>query len=204
METTGFRDLVLRAQAGDRSAVDRLFEAFQPQIERWARAYAEPGRADESTSDLMQKARLRAWQKLGQVVVATDDAGTWAKFSGWLKKVVRTTGKNSRRDGHRRRRRPQRPSVSLQRPGGDDRNHALDVCGKEPSPSANLRACEQACLVRAAVDALPDPKDREIVRLRFFEGLSLHQVAAHLALTYDQVRERYRACKDHLGQALLD
>ena len=34
-------------------------------------------------------------------------------------------------------------------------------------------------------------RDREIVRLCFFDGLSLRQIAERLQLSYDKVRQRY-------------
>ena len=42
----------------------------------------------------------------------------------------------------------------------------------------------------------------EIVRLRFFEGLSLRQVAGRLQLSYDKVRERFRFSVRRLQQYL--
>jgi RNA polymerase sigma factor (sigma-70 family) len=37
-----------------------------------------------------------------------------------------------------------------------------------------------------------DATDREVIRLYFFEGLSLQGIAERLDLTYDMVRDRYR------------
>ena len=60
------------------------------------------------------------------------------------------------------------------------------------TPSANVRAEEQAALVRAALAKVPDETDRALLRLRFFEGLSLRQAARQLGVSYDAARERYR------------
>jgi len=48
-------------------------------------------------------------------------------------------------------------------------------------------------LIRAALERIPDETDRTIVRLRFFAGLSLHQIAEQLAMSYDKVVERSHA-----------
>lgn len=45
---------------------------------------------------------------------------------------------------------------------------------------------------QAALKCIANPAGREIVRFRFYEGLSLRQVAQRLGLGYDQVRQRYQ------------
>src|SRR5205823_6394028 len=69
----------------------------------------------------------------------------------------------------------------------------IDPAASDPTPSANVQADEQARLIRAALERIPDTTDREMVRLCFFEGLSLRQIAERLNLTYDEVRERYHS-----------
>ena len=48
-------------------------------------------------------------------------------------------------------------------------------------------------MVRSAVDEIPNPTDRQILQLCFFESLSLRSVAEQLDLSYDVVRTRYHA-----------
>ena len=113
--------------------------------------------------------------------------------------------------------RPQRPrqprpgppeaggkQIPLQGPGDGSTNQggAIDPTAPEPTPSANVRADEQSRLVLEALNKLPDPINREIIRLRFFEGLSLRQIAAQLDLTYDVVRERFKTTKKRLQREL--
>ncbi|MBI3467782.1 MAG: sigma-70 family RNA polymerase sigma factor, partial [Planctomycetes bacterium] len=78
----------------------------------------------------------------------------------------------------------------------------LEPAGAEPTPSANVRSEEQDQLVRAALDRIPDTTDRQIVQLRFFDGLSLRQIAERLKLGYDQVRERYHRGMQRLEREL--
>jgi RNA polymerase sigma-70 factor (ECF subfamily) len=206
MDATGFRDLVRRAQAGDPAAVDRLLAVIRPHLERLAARYADPARAAESTSDLVQEAWLRAWRKLDQFRgTDADDEQALAAFLTWVGKLLRHVGQNRQRDAHRQRRRPSQPLVSLDGavPGGSTcPGKAVEPAAPQPTPSANVRANEQARFVLEALAELPDDKDREIVRLCFFEQLSLRQIAERLQLGYDDVRRRFRGSLRRLGDRL--
>ena len=61
-----FSALLLRAQSGDRRAMDLILEEFQSLLEKTASGYADPDQAAESASDLVQESKLRAWQRVGQ------------------------------------------------------------------------------------------------------------------------------------------
>jgi RNA polymerase sigma factor (sigma-70 family) len=94
--------------------------------------------------------------------------------------------------------------VPLQAPGGSTNQAGVDPTAPEPTPSANARADEQSRLVLEALNKLPDLTNREIIRLRFLEGLSLRQIAQQLNLTYDIVRERFKLTKKRLQRDLED
>jgi RNA polymerase sigma factor (sigma-70 family) len=200
MQVNGFRDLVRKAQAGDPQALDELFRGLLPYVERVAGARgAAPG---ESISDRVGDVCKRVLEKLAQfrgAQEAPDDEQAWALFRGWLGQIVRTVTLNARRDGGE----PQ-AQVSLQGPGRDDSAGpgGIDPPARERTPSSIVGADERGRLVLAALEELPDARDREIVRLRFFEGLSLHQVAGRLQLSYDKVRERYHASMRRLQRRL--
>jgi RNA polymerase sigma factor (sigma-70 family) len=203
MEPAELLGLLRRAQAADPHAVGRLLAVVRPQLEAWSQPFADPARPDESVSDLVQETWLRIWQSLDQFRGTGDDAATWAKFCSWLKTLTQNTGRNRRRDQTRLRRRPKQLLVALDgQAKTTGRTRAADIPGKEATPSTNVRANEKARRILEAVGRLPDEKDRAIVRLRFFEGLSLHQVAERLAMSYDQVRQRYRTSKQALAKAL--
>ena len=76
---------------------------------------------------------------------------------------------------------------------------------RDPRPSANLRTEEQERLVQEALSRFPNPQVRSIVELRFFQDLSLREIAHRLQLTYEQVRDRYqqgmRWLKRELGES---
>jgi RNA polymerase sigma-70 factor (ECF subfamily) len=70
------------------------------------------------------------------------------------------------------------------------------------SPSADLAAQEGARRVREALARIAEPTDREIIRLRFFEGLSLRQIAGRLGCNHETLRQRYHAVLRRLEREL--
>jgi RNA polymerase sigma factor (sigma-70 family) len=199
------QDLVARARSGDRQAMETLLEALRPRLEMLAREYADAGRGDGSAADLVQEAWLRAWQKLGQFEGGASDEETLAKLRAWVEQIVHRLGLNARRDRNAQRRRPQgRAIVHLSSAQGSSRPRGASPPASGPTPSANVRQDEEAALVRSALEKLPEPLDREILRLRVFEGVSLRQIAEQLAVSYDRVRERYRVSLRLLERELGD
>ena len=188
MQTDGFRELVRLAQAADPEAVERFYREVSAYVEGVVRAKGvAPG---ESVRDRANDTCLRILSRLSQfrgASEAPDDEQALRLFCGWVDRVAHSVMAN----GDRRRRR-QRPVVSLQFAGTNESadDGGIDPPGPERTSSSILRADERARLIQAAIDSLPDPTDREIVRRRFFEEQSLEAIAEALALTYDQVRYR--------------
>lgn len=171
-----------------------LLEFVRPYMENVARGYADPLRADESTSDLVQEAWVRAWQKLDQFEGGRSEEETAAMFHGWVGQIVNRLGSNMRRDQGALKRSPGGGFIhSLERqPGRESGNWpGMDVEGSGSSPSTVLRRDEAEELVRQALERIIDPTDREIIHLRFFDGVSLRRIAERLDLDYHAVRERY-------------
>ena len=196
IESEGFHELLRQARAGDGQAMNWLVAILRPRLEQLARGYADPDRPDESASDLVQEAWLRVWQKLGQFRGAADNEQTAAVFHDWVGQIVRHLGLNRERDRNAQRRRPPQKPVRLA--GGEPSESSshgggIDPAAGTPTPSATIQADEQAQMVRAAIERIPDTTDRTIVRLRFFDCLSLRQIAERLNLSYDKVRDRYQA-----------
>jgi RNA polymerase sigma factor (sigma-70 family) len=200
-----FTELLQRAQAGDRRAMDLLLEEFQAIIEKAARPYTDPDQAAESASDLVQESKLRAWQRVGQFRGAGDEVQVRAMFGAWLGQIARTVGLNAREARNARKRRaPNAAYVRIGGGGGSTTHAGFDPASSDPSPSAEAGKDERASLIQAALERLPSAESREVVRLCFFDGLTLRQVAERLALTYSQVRERYHAAMRVLERDLKD
>ncbi|HTU92671.1 MAG TPA: sigma-70 family RNA polymerase sigma factor [Gemmataceae bacterium] len=201
----GFHDLLARARDGDRTAIDELMARIRPWIEQMARQALPRPCPDRSVSDLVQEAWLRVWQKLNQFQGAADEAQSVAMFRAWLARIVARLGLNAVRDAGAQQRMP--PGKLLPLDGGraaGDSLPSLDPSASEPTPSANVRAEERTRLVQEALVRLSDPLDRDIIRLRFFEGLSLRQVAHRLDCNHETVRQRYHALLVRLQQDLKE
>jgi RNA polymerase sigma-70 factor (ECF subfamily) len=201
----GFPDLLARARAGDRAATDELLALIRPWLEQLARSHAHPHGPDGSVSDLVQEAWLRAWQKLDQFQGAADEVQAVAMFRAWLARIVSRLGLNAARDRNASQRAPPGKLLRLDGlgvTGSGDSAPALDPSAAGPPPSANAQAEEQARMVHEALARLTDPLDRDIVRLRFFEGVSLRQVAERLGCNHETVRQRYHAILRRLQRDL--
>ena len=160
-----------------------------------------PHSPDGSVSDLVQEAWLRAWQKLDQFQGAADEAQALAMFRAWLARIVARVGLNVARDQNTSQRSPPGKLLRLDGLSGTasgDSAAGLDPSGAEPTPSANVQAEEQTRLVQEALARIADPLDRDIVRLRFFEGISLRRAAERLGCNHETVRQRYHALLRHL------
>lgn len=195
-DTSGFDELVRRAQAGDREAMDEVLAILRPQIEPLARRYADPARPVGSTGDLLQDSCLRAWTKLGTFRGGGNDEETFAMFRAWMGQIVRRLGMKAERDRHVKRRSPSKPVVRLspKRPGAStSAGGGIDAPGREPRPSSYVRLDERTRRVEEALQRLSDDTDVEIVRMHFFDELSLPQIAERLEIDFKEVRRRYRA-----------
>jgi RNA polymerase sigma factor (sigma-70 family) len=201
MEADGFRDLVMQAQAGDKQATTQLLAVIRPWLEQRARGYADPCQPDASASDLAQEAWLRAWQKLHQFHGSDDDEQTLAMFRVWVGRILQRLGLNALRDREAQHRKPPGAMVRL---GGTASQAGLDPAGSEPTPSAHAAVDEQVERVRRVLERIVDATDREIVRLRFFEGLSLRQIAERLQSNHENVRQRFHAVLRQLEHDLKE
>jgi RNA polymerase sigma factor (sigma-70 family) len=206
-DVPGFHDLLARAHEGDRAAIDELLALIRPWIEQAARQHAPHHRLDGSASDLVQEALLRAWLKLNQFQGAADEERSLAMFRAWLARIVSRLGLNAVRNGKAKQRTPPGKLLRLDGPSPADSGDSaagLDPSAAEPTPSAAVLAEEQAQLVREALDRRADSLDRDIIQLRFYEGLSLRQIALKLGCNHETVRQRYHELLSELGRDLQE
>jgi RNA polymerase sigma factor (sigma-70 family) len=196
----GFSALLREAQAGNKPAVETLLAALRPYLERAVRNFGGSWGAGPGVADLVQEACLRIWRKLDRFQGTQDDGLTRALFLGWVDRLVCRLGQNSLRDHRARRRTPPKGLVRLGEAGGT--GGTGEPTANEPTPSWSLRHEEQRQRVRDALDRLPSQVGRAIVRLHFFDGISLREVARRLGLSYDQVRERYQVSMRYMGREL--
>jgi len=173
------RLLVLRCQAGDEAAFAKLMRTFESKTLGYLR-----GIVDDDADDVQQEVWLTVYRHLGGLA----DAGA---FRTWL---FRTT-RHSAIDCLRKRKRehelindvPLEDVVgsSAERAGDDDESLAVD----------------EAALT-AAVMAMPPPQ-REVVLLRYRDGLSYREIAQVVGRPIGTVRTRLHHAKKRLQESLI-
>ena len=152
-------------------------------------------------TDLVQETELRLLERLAQFQGAAEADANLAEFRDWAGTALFHVACNIYRTRMAKSRRPDRPSLPI---GATDRARRERLCrpaGRRRSPSSSARTAEAARLVGSAIDALPEGQ-REVVRLFFFEGLSLAEIAARRGASYDEVRGPFREAKGRLKTVL--
>ncbi|MCZ6691866.1 MAG: sigma-70 family RNA polymerase sigma factor [Planctomycetota bacterium] len=199
-----FGKILQRAQDGDRQAMDKVLQNLRPYLASLARPYADPIRPAGSTADLLQDACLRAWRKLGTFEGGKNDEETFAMFRSWIGQIVRRLGLNSIRDRAAKGRIPSDKIVPLRPADGDSSGAGSDrdVPARTRTPSAYAREGEMAERIRSALESLADPTAATVVRLRFFDGMTIPEIAERLDMSPSQVRERHRSAMRRLRREL--
>jgi RNA polymerase sigma-70 factor (ECF subfamily) len=184
---TGDTDQMLRRAAdGDAAARDQLLERYRCRLRRMVAVRFDPRLAARvDPSDVVQETLAEAAGRLSDYLHERP-----VPFYPWLRRIA------ERRliELHRRHVRARRRSVTREEAAGGlpDRSAlalAERLFGRPSSPSARLHRQERRQRVRDALAALAAP-DREVLVLRFLEGLSTRETASVLELSDVAVRSR--------------
>lgn len=167
------RLLVLRSQTGDAEAVTELIGIYSPRLRYYLRKML-PRREDQA-EDLLQETWCDAVRSLGSL----RDA---AAFPAWIYRIAR-----DRAWRLLRKERPAETSLSEEH---------VSATFEEPEFSA-----EDAAAVHAALAELPE-EQREVLVLRFIEGLSYEEIAAITAAPLGTIRSRLHYGKEALRKLL--
>jgi RNA polymerase sigma factor (sigma-70 family) len=203
MVPTRFNEVVERAQTGEEKAQEELLGILRPYLEQLAHGITSSPRASRSSSDLVQEALLRVWQRLDQFSGTDDDEQSWAMFRAWVGQIVKRLNLNDQRDRHTQKRQPPQGVASLQ--GGQGQEEArpgLEVPSGDPTASSRVRLNEEVQFVQAALDRLGNDPSVSVIRMHFFEGRSLRQIAEHLQISYDKVRQLFHTGMQQLEREL--
>jgi RNA polymerase sigma factor (sigma-70 family) len=196
----GVHALVIQAKAGDARAWEQLVARTRPHLLSVVLRLLDPAAPWQSVSDLLQETWLRAWQGLADFRGGSNDAETGALLRSWLTRTLKRTYSNGQRYANAGRRKA--PGLrSLSESAADDATPPEPVAD-EPQPSTVVRLSEARRQVGEALARLNDATDREIIRLCFFDDLSLKQAAERLTLPYPEARQRYHQSLKRLGEML--
>ncbi|REJ92929.1 MAG: sigma-70 family RNA polymerase sigma factor [Planctomycetota bacterium] len=179
MEDIQFINLVRLAQAGDRDAMGRLVEAFEPTVFgivlRRLRNRAE-------AAEVTQEVFLRAVRKLDQL---RDPA----RFPGWLKRIAVRLAIN---------RAVRRPKETISAPETFD-----GVKCAPDHPIDGLMRVERADRVRSGLSRLR-PLDRDTLIAFYFEGQSLKEMSDRFSSPVGTIKRRLHTARHRLKAALTD
>jgi RNA polymerase sigma-70 factor (ECF subfamily) len=159
-------------------------DAFEVLYGRYARAVygvvrrvvGDPGRSE----DVVQEAFASVWRAAASY---RRERGTAA---AWLFAISR----NAAADALRAR----VPAVLADPP---------DQADPAPGPGETTASTLEAFTVHAAVDALPH-REREVIELAYYQGLSQSEVAERLSLPLGTVKTRTRSGLSRLAERLAD
>jgi len=168
------RDLIVRAQAGDRSAQEALVRTFSPMVFRLISRFF---RNREDVEDLAQDVFVKMFGRIDQV--RPDE-----NFPGWLQRVAVNTCYDELRKSRRRR-------VALETYGPHE---MAERTVTQPDPQDFGKA-------RQALQAL-DPKLRVPLVLKEVEEMSVEEIARTMGITQTNVKVRLFRARKKLAASL--
>jgi RNA polymerase sigma-70 factor (ECF subfamily) len=167
-------DLVARASAGERAALEQVLATLAPSIHRFARRMC---RNEHDADDVLQDTMVAVARHLA-------DWKQRGSMSSWVFAITRSVCARHRR-----------------RHAAGPRDRAADaLMGQADAgadPAARLEASELGRVVAAGLDALPEVQ-REVIALRDVEGLSAAETAAALGISVDAVKSRLHRAREAL------
>jgi RNA polymerase sigma-70 factor (ECF subfamily) len=159
-------------RSGDSRVLPELFQSYRPRLRDMVRIRIGAQLASRiDPSDVLQEAFIDAQRRVGEYMKHPE-----VSFFIWLRGMVW----NRLRKLQRRHIGAQRRSVEREVNLPEDASVA--VANSLTSPSEKMARSELRQVVETAIDELNE-SDREVILMRYFEGLSNSEVAAALSLT---------------------
>lgn len=176
MDDAQFTSIVRLARSGDQAAAGCLFTASY----RTLRLFLDNAmdvvlrKSQLEPEDIIQDVFAAAWRQLGE-----GEFKCWAAFLGWLKTIT-----TNRVIDLRRRMLTDKRNVNreITDGGGHSTSYvqlANRLAGALTSPSRGVARHEAVACLIAQLWRLPDDY-RQVIQLRFLDGLSVVQVAAKM------------------------
>jgi RNA polymerase sigma-70 factor, ECF subfamily len=155
------------------------------QHSRYAVAIAMSITRDEhDAADVVQDTFIKVYRKIATLKDRSS-------FRSWLRNIVRSTAL----DRLRRRRK----HLSLD--GDDEEKNSIEPIADEVSPDLLLQNTELRKEVRQRILALPEAQ-REVVSLKYIEGLSYEEIAEATNSSVSSVESRLHRARERLRDLL--
>jgi RNA polymerase sigma factor (sigma-70 family) len=145
--------------------IEELFAALESPLLSYAQRLAGDAAIAE---DIVQEAFMRLHAQFDEV----------REPRRWLYRTAHNLALNHRRQAGK--------IVPLEPPGHDGESAAADTTDPQPLPDEQIARWEGIGLVRLSLETLDD-RSRELIRLKFNEGLSYKEISAHTGLTTGHV-----------------
>ncbi|HEX4612049.1 MAG TPA: RNA polymerase sigma factor [Urbifossiella sp.] len=180
--------LLARLRAGDRSIFGTLVRRYERELFGYLRRYVGD---DDLADDVFQNTFIAVFRKIGQY-----EPGRAAR--PWLYAIATNQAIDALR---KRTRQGDRSADARTAPDeeGEPRPLFELVPAPGPGPGETADRAEQAELVRAAVDRLPDLL-RQVVVLAYFQGLKYKDIADALGIPVGTVKSRLHAATTKLTE----
>jgi RNA polymerase sigma-70 factor (ECF subfamily) len=189
--------LLAEAQDGRREAFDELFARHRGYLRRLAELRLDARlRARVDPSDVVQETQLDALRQLAGFLARRP-----MPFRLWLRKTAEERLRMIERQHLGASKRAVGREVAW--PDEFAARLAPEAATRDPTPSQQLAQGELARRVREAVARLPE-RDREILLLRTFEGLSYAEVGYLLEVDAATARQRHGRALLRLHQLLTE
>lgn len=169
--------LVIAAQAGSSAALERLLREWRPRLVRSAAAMV---RNDDAVQDVVQETLIKLSRNLG-------DLANPAAFASWAYTILRRKGI----EFFRRRARYERDGISY--------DESLAVSEALAQESFDIRRSE----VDECIDLMRG-EDRNLLRLHYWGGMELADIASHLEIAPGAAKTRLFRARGRLGDLLCD
>ena len=180
------RELVERAQRGDKRAFELLVEKYHRRLARLlGRLVRDPGEVE----DVVQEAFIKAYRALPSF--RGDSA-----FYTWLYRIGINTAKNYLVAQGRRT-----PTSTEVEAGEAEGHEGGELLRDINTPESLLLSKEIATTVNATIDALPEEL-RSAIQLRELEGMSYEEIAKIMDCPIGTVRSRIFRAREAIAERL--
>ena len=171
MDPANIEPLIIRARAGDRSALDELFTHYSPIVRRGLRRILGERyrRLHGDSEDAAQDALLVAFSRLDRF-----DPEQGGSFAGWLLRIAELEMRGRLRS-HRAQKRGEGRVGHLESKVGQE------PLAAEPTPSQFARGQELEDRLQACLANMPE-REREVLRLKRYLGLATAAIRVELDL----------------------
>lgn len=184
-------DLVELARSGDELAYEALFERASERLLLYIRLRLGAKLAERfDPLDVLQETYLHAHRSFGSF-----EAHGAGAFRAWLCGIADHRIRDMARHAGAQRRRapgPQRSPSVIER-----------IAERDTSVGAQVARREREQQLAAALNELDDP-EREVLLLRYFQGLSLGEIAARQGVVESTALRQIRRACQRVGAKLLE